>query len=363
MDHRQKLGFAGVAWIALVALAQAEPVVAEGVSPPLGTAGNYMVLATNPNPTPGTVTCTDTGPGVSLDGNIGTTFTSITNTGCTINGTIDAPVAGAVVTDFGNAYAALPSLNPSCDGTIPTTSTTIPPGVYCSAAGVSLGAGVIFTLDGGASDVWIFRVGTSGVGALTGNSFQVVMAGSALPCNVYWWTAEAATMTDSNFVGTILAGTAISLTRGDYLGRALAATDIVVTDAAPMTFAGCEAPPATITVSKDFIPNNLATVEVDLVCSSGTVTNTPLSVSESVPGVFVVNGATAAAICTASETLVPGYLADATNCLSVPLGGSCTITNTQVSAVAIPVLSSSVMVLVAALLALVGLALMRKRTT
>lgn len=450
MNWKQTLLSASVGCAALILSSESAPLLAAGAVPPLGTAASYMVLGGNPIPTSGTVTCTDTGPGGNIDGNLGTTFTSITNTGCTITGTIDAPVAGAVVTDFNNAYSALAGLNPTCDGIIPTTSTTIPPGVYCSAAGTTIGAGVIFTLNGNATDVWIFRVGTSGLGALTGNSFQVVTSGSAQPCNVFWWTAEAATMTDSSFIGTILSGSAISLTRGDFLGRALATTDVTVTDQAPMTFAGCAAP-ATITVNKDFLPNSAATVpvsltctsgsvvatpliasevqpavfgvggatsattctatetvpngytadqsgcidvplngsctivntlagntvtvnkdflpdslssvQVDLICDSGTVANTPLAVSETTPGIFVVNGATAGVTCTATETVPVGYTADETDCLSVPLGGSCTITNTQLAVVVIPTLSTWGLILLAMVLALAGFAVMRRRTT
>ncbi len=448
MNSQHSLLSAAVGWAAILLCAHPGAAGAVGVSPPLGTAGSYMVLGTNAIPTSGTVTCTDTGPGGNLDGNIGTTFTSITNTGCTITGTIDAPVGGSVVTDFGNAYSALASLNPTCDGVIPTTSTTIPPGVYCSAAGTTVGAGVIFTLNGNATDVWVFKVGTSGLGALTGNSFQVVMNGTAQPCNVFWWVAEAATMTDSSFIGTILAGSAVSVTRGDYLGRALASTDVAVTDAAPMTFAGCAAPatitvikdfvpnspasvpvslscssgsvmaatlsaseiaPAvfsvgganlgatctatetvpvgytadqtgcvgvplggsctiinalganTVTVSKDFFPDSLDTVQVDLICTSGTVANSPLSVSEAAPGIFVVNGAAVGASCTATEVVPVGYTADETNCLSVPLGGACTITNTLLTVVAIPTLSGWGVVLLTGLLALVGVGVMRRR--
>ena len=52
-------------------------------------------------------------------------------------------------------------------------------------------------------------------------------------------------MTDSNFQGTILSGAAITLTRGTYVGRALATTDVTVTDVAPVTFAGCGIPGTT----------------------------------------------------------------------------------------------------------------------
>ena len=84
----------------------------------------------------------------------------------------------------------------------------------------------------------------------------------------------------------------------------------------------------TIAVHKDFIPNSVATVPVSLTCTSGTVTVTPLSASESTTATFTVTGATPGATCTATETVPAGYTANQTNCSNVPLGGSCTITNT-----------------------------------
>jgi hypothetical protein len=149
---------------------------------------------------------------------------------------------------------------------VPATSTTLAPGVYCSVAGTTIGAGVIFTLNGSATDIWVFKIGTGGTGALTGNSFTVLMTGTALACNVYWRTAGVATLTASTFQGTILSGTAITMIGGSYVGRAFATTDVTVTDAAPMTFAGCTAP-ASITVNKNFIPNSAATVPVALSCT------------------------------------------------------------------------------------------------
>ncbi len=320
---------AGLGCAALVSVSG--PALAVAVAPPLNTAGTYTVLGTNSTPTVATVTCTNSGAGSTINGEVGSTFTSITNTACTINGAINAPVPASVVTDFDNAYSALDSLNPICDGgVIPTTSTTLAPGVYCSAAATTLGA-VIFTLDGTASDVWVFKIGTGGAGALTSTGFQVVMAGTAQACNVYWRTAGAATMTGSNFQGTILSGAAFTMTGGSYIGRALATTDVTITDAAPMTFAGCSAP-ASVTVIKDFIPDSAATVPVALSCTSGTVTTTPLNAAEGAPAVFEVTGASAGATCTATEIVPLGYTANQTNCLGVALNGSCTITNALNSA-------------------------------
>src|ERR1700752_871710 len=191
------------------------------VAPNLGTSGAFTVLGANAIPTIGTVTCTDTGPGTGINGNVGTTFAGgITNVGpCVITGSIVAPVGAGVVADFNAAFTNIDLQNPVCTGVIPIVTTTLPPGVYCSAAGTTIGAGVILTLSGTASDVWIFRVGTGGPGALTLTNAQVVMGGTANACNVYWKTSAAATVTDSAFVGTVLSGAAATMTRGAWIGR------------------------------------------------------------------------------------------------------------------------------------------------
>lgn len=226
-------GFAAFLFVSAPALA--------AVAPNLGTAASFTALGTNAIPTSGTFTCTNTGPGSTINGDVGSTFTSITNTLCTITGAIVAPVLASVVTAFNNAYTSVPILNPACTGVIPIVTTTLPPGVYCSVAGTTIGAGVILTLNGTASDVWVFRVGTGGLGALALTGAQVVPGGTAQACNVFWETAQDATLTDTAFIGTILSGGAVSTTRGSYVGRAMATTDVTVTDAGPMTFAGCAA--------------------------------------------------------------------------------------------------------------------------
>jgi ice-binding like protein/exosortase sorting signal-containing protein len=337
------------------------------VAPNLGSAAPYAVLGANSVPIIGTVTCTDTGPGIGITGNVGSTFNAIVNTGCTITGSIDAPVAGSVVTDFNAAYAAIDAANP-CTGTIPTTTTTLAPGVYCSAAATTIGAGVIITLAGNASDVWVFRVGTGGLGALTLTNTQVVMGGTALACNVFWKTAQAATLTDSIFQGTVLSGAAVTMVRGSWTGRALASTDATLTDPAPMSFAGCSAP-ANITVNKDFIPNNVTPVPVSLSCTSGTVRATPLNAAEGAPAIFSVGGAAlAGATCTATETVPAGYTANQAGCVGMPLGGSCTIINTLAGVPTgelrqVPTLSEWALILLASLLVMAGIAQIRRRNS
>ncbi len=210
------------------------------VAPNLGTTAPFAVLGANAIPTIGTVTCTDTGPGIGIFGQVGTTFPGgITNTLCLITGPIVAPVPAGVVADFNAAFAAIDAQNPACTGPIPIVTTVLPPGVYCSAAGTTMGAGVTITLSGTATDVWVFRVGTGGPGALALTNTQVVMGGSASACNVYWKTSAGVAITDSAFVGTVLSGAAATMTRGSWVGRAMATTDVTLTDPAP--FNGCTA--------------------------------------------------------------------------------------------------------------------------
>ena len=83
------------------------------------------------------------------------------------------------------------------------------------------------------------------------------MGGGAQACNLYWKTAAAATMTDSDFNGTVLSGCRHHDDRGSWFGRGLATTDVTVTNAAPLTFAGCS-PPMRPTVAKALSPASIA---------------------------------------------------------------------------------------------------------
>ncbi len=191
-------------------------------TPSLGAAGSFAVLA-------GTaVTCTDG----TVVGDVGVSpGTSITLTSCPVTGTLHAgdPAAAAAQIDFFTAYDAFQAM--ACDQTLTTLDgLTLAPGVYCFDAAVTSTGGVL-TLSGPANGIWIFKVGTLGTGALTGTNFsEVGPEGSTLPCgSVFWWVAEAATMTDSQFVGTILAGAAITLTRGTFNGDAYAKAAVTIT--------------------------------------------------------------------------------------------------------------------------------------
>jgi hypothetical protein len=188
-----------------------------------GTAADFAVLGGS------AVTCTDSdvkgSVGVDLGG-------ALTRTNCTISGTVNRGdvVARRAYDDFLAAYAAMTQL--PCDFNLtgqPLSGQALTPGVYCFDAAVTETGGVL-TLNGSSTDRWVFKIGTMGTGALTGTGFTVVMSnGEACNNNVSWWTAEAATLTDSVFVGSILAGTSVTVTRGSLDGQALAKAAVTLT--------------------------------------------------------------------------------------------------------------------------------------
>ena len=95
---------------------------------------------------------------------------------------------------------------------------------------------------------------------------------------------------------------------------------------------------ATFTVSKDFVPNDPASVTVSLSCTSGSAaTRPPPRRPRATPAGFTVTGYTAGATCTATESPIPlGYSSTGTcadTIVGAPSGtGACTITNTLNSA-------------------------------
>ena len=178
------------------------------------------------------VTCT----GGSIVGDVGISpgiTAAYTNTGCLVVGgtppTTNTAAAQARA-DLASAYAAFNAMSTSCGATITGTlaATNLAPGVYCLSAEAKTG---VLTLTGPSSGVWVFLIN----GALTGTNFSVAMAGGAVPCNVFWVPALAATMTTSALKGSILAGNdvsgSITLTGGSLAGQALANVALTTTGA------------------------------------------------------------------------------------------------------------------------------------
>ena len=200
-------------------------------APGLGSAAGFAILSAAPGGG-GAVTCTTS----TINGDVGSSGlpAAVVQTGCTINGAIVAPVAAQVVTDFNTAYDGFGPI--ACDQVLTGTlaGITLTPGVYCFDAAAALTG--LLTLNGPANGTWIFKIGTTGTGALTGTNFSMTMIGGAVPCNVDWWVAEAATMTTSDFIGTIFAGAAIRSTDGTFIGNALAKAAVTIKGT---TLTGC----------------------------------------------------------------------------------------------------------------------------
>jgi hypothetical protein len=213
--------------IALAALLSAAPMA---WAAPASSLSNFAILSAAPNQG-GAVTLTN----ATIIGDVGSSgaASSVVQTTSTVSGSIIAPVSAQVVKGFNTALAA--GLALQCSSTISgdLAGLTLTSGVYCVSAASTTTNGTL-TLSG--SGPWTFIIGTSGTGALTGTGFNVVLTNGAVPCDVTWYVAQGATLTDSNFVGTIYAGAAITITGGTFDGDALAKAAVTVTGA---TVTGC----------------------------------------------------------------------------------------------------------------------------
>ena len=212
-------------------------------APTLGAASSFAVLSAAPN-AGGAVSCTTS----TVNGDVGSSgaMASVVNVGCTINGAVVAPVSASVLTGFNNAYgnyAAIPCTD-SLNAAYTNATLLLPPGVYFNAGHSDTAAGVTFTnttvtLDGTGftNPVWIFEI--SGAGGLTTTDSSVVMAGGGQACDVTWLVEDAAgaTVTRGDFQGSILAGSAITMTglaviptTTSFNGNALAGAAVTLTN-------------------------------------------------------------------------------------------------------------------------------------
>ncbi len=195
-------------------LVGAFPVAAKAPGP--GDAGYAVIAGT-------ALTCTDS----NVDGPVGLDFTTApTQTGCTL----DVHYAPGAYDAFQRDYAWIAGHLLPCEvltGTL--DGVPLPPGVYCFDAAAALTGTLTLTGAG----PWTFEIGAGAVGALTITNFTVL---SDNPCNAIWWIDADVTMTDSNFVGTILGGKGITLTRTILEGRAWATGAMTMTNS---TISGC----------------------------------------------------------------------------------------------------------------------------
>jgi hypothetical protein len=207
-------------FVCFILIILASPQMRAQLPVPLGTAGNFGVLAGS--------TVTNTGASV-VTGDLGVSPGSAV-TGFppgTVTGTIhagDATAAQAQV-DLTTAYTNAAGRSGATLVAADIGGTTITPGVYNAAS--SLGITGTVTLSG--AGVYIFQIPTT---LTTASSSAVVLAGGATEANIFWQVGSSATLgTSSVFYGNILAQASITETTGAVLnGKALARTGAVTLD-------------------------------------------------------------------------------------------------------------------------------------
>jgi dihydroxyacetone kinase-like predicted kinase len=111
------------------------------------------------------------------------------------------------------------------------------PGVYCSATGVFTFSAASIRLDarGDPNAKFIFRTETT---LTTSTATSIELLNSAKASNVFWAIGTSATLgTSSNFLGTIIAGEAVTVGTSTVVdGRALALTAVTFSDQGVINF-------------------------------------------------------------------------------------------------------------------------------
>jgi hypothetical protein len=201
----------------------------------MGTASNFVILAesviTN---VPTSAVTGDVGLSPATGAGIGLTCAQVTGviydvdtTGplpCTVTDTVKLTAA---IGDKGTAYTDANSRAPDYTelGAGNISGLNLGPATYKWGTGVLATAD--FTLTGGPNDVWIFQIAQ---GLTVASGVQVILAGGALPQNIFWATFAAADLgTTSKFKGIVISQTSIALKTGASMnGRLLAGTAVTL---------------------------------------------------------------------------------------------------------------------------------------
>jgi autotransporter-associated beta strand protein len=111
---------------------------------------------------------------------------------------------------------------------------TLNSGVYNSASSLFLSGSLTLDAQGNPNAVWIFQAGST---LITASSSMVNLVGGAQASNIFWQVGSSATLgTYTNFAGSILALTSITVTTGSTVnGRLLANNGAVTMDSNTIT--------------------------------------------------------------------------------------------------------------------------------
>jgi hypothetical protein len=169
--------------------------------------------------------------------------------GTVSNGTIhsaDGVAAGAqsdLTTAYNDAAGRSPTANvPGFIG----AGQTLDPGVYKASSSLDVGGSLTLDAGGDPTAVFIFQAPST---LVTDSASNIVLTGDAQACNVFWQVGSSATLgTGSDFSGSILALTSITVTTGDTIaGRVLARNGAVTLDDDTITTSTCAPPTPTPT--------------------------------------------------------------------------------------------------------------------
>ena len=201
----------------------------------LGTAGDFVILAESAiTNVPASAVTGNVGLSPGTGAAIGLTCSQVTGKiysvdaagplPCVIS---DATRLTAAIGDKGIAYTDAAGRAPDYTelGAGNIGGMNLGPATYKWGTSVLIPANV--TLTGGPNDVWIFQIAQ---GLTVSPGVQIILAGGALPQNIYWQTFAAADIgTTAKFNGVILSKTSIAMKTGASInGRLLAGTQVTL---------------------------------------------------------------------------------------------------------------------------------------
>ena len=198
----------------------------------LGRAADFALL--------GNTAVDSTGP-TTVSGQIGASNGLPTGFSSPENGPgliiVGAQAAQQAQLDVDTATSDLDSLAPTELPAGELDTQTIGPGTYHSS---TLGVTGTVTLDAGGDPNALFVFQSAGT-LTTAAASQVVLAGGAQACNVFWRLGSSATMgSGSTFVGTVIADDSITAASGiDVIGRLIARNGSVTLDSDSIAGATC----------------------------------------------------------------------------------------------------------------------------
>ena len=201
----------------------------------LGASGNFVILAESAiTNVPASAVTGDVGLSPATGAAIGLTCAQVTGTIYSVDATGPLPcrvtdatlltaAAGAKRAAYTDANSRAPDYTELGAGNI--GGLTLPPATYKWGTGLLIPTNV--TLSGGPNDVWIFQIAQ---GLTVASGVQIILAGGALPQNVFWATFAAADLgTTVAFRGVILSQTSIAMATGASInGRMMAETAVTL---------------------------------------------------------------------------------------------------------------------------------------